>query len=198
MLQYKIGKKIEKKIENKIEKKMKKTDTIKYSDFYNKINILHSTAKDFTGALCFLCDNMKRCDAVTYKRYDKFAILGKVCNIDDGGKCFYEYSPMRDGEISDTISVSEITKTHSKVEVSYYIDGVKYKPEEINDFIYISAPYTAFIIRLTFQEKPDVNAEFEISSRTILLNTEARIKLTESTVLTKNNVYENGICARLQ
>jgi len=61
--------------------------------------------------------------------------------------------------------------------------------EDIKEFIFISAQYTQFRIRITFLEKPTNDLEFIIHSRYSLLNKEYRNKILKSTIITKSNIY---------
>ena len=94
------------------------------------------------------------------------------------------------GDIIDNFSFD--IKSKNPIKISYYIGNILY--DKVNEFIFISAPYTEFKIRFTFNEKPNYEIEFNIYSRQYIIETEYRNNMTNSTIITKTNIYRNGIC----
>ena len=168
---------------------------INYYDFMSKRIILHSlTATNTTDGIKFLIKNEGKADMITYNHTDKFSLFGDILHVNENKHYFYEYSPKRNGDIMDNI---RFESTNLKVKLTYYIGGAVYDPEEVDEFLTISTPFHDFRIRITFLEKPNVNDEFMVHSRMYLIEPETRKLLTINTVITKTNIYNSGMCARL-
>ena len=83
-----------------------------------------------------------------------------------------------------------------KVKLNYNIGDTKYIPEEFNEFVIIASQYNDFKIRVIFLEKPTTDDEFKILSRYYLINSQDRKILATNKIITKNNIYSNGVCCR--
>ena len=166
-------------------------------DFLSSKKKLHSeSSNDYFTALKFLVENEKKADIITYN-YTKYFLVFTLglLEIDREGNYFYEYSPEKNGDIIDNIYIEKSLRL--KIQITYYIGGIKYTPEEIDEFIFISAKNHDFKIRFTFLERPNPNDEFRIISRYYLINSQDRELLAKSRVLTKNNIYNYGMCIKI-
>jgi hypothetical protein len=168
-------------------------NTIILKDFLSSKRILHSdTASNYTDGLRFFIENENNSDITTYNYTKDFLLLNvDVLGKDKEGKYFYEYSVERFGDIVDNISSPDVN-----VQLTYYIGGIKYMPEEVNQFVIVSSMYHEFKIRITFMEKPTSDNEFKILLRYYLINTSDRQKLTMSKVITENIIYSNGMAIK--
>ena len=166
-------------------------------DFLSYKKKLHSeSSNDYFTALKFLIENEKKADIISYN-YTKYFLVFTLglLEIDREGNYFYEYSPEKNGDIIDNIYIEKSLRL--KIQITYYIGGIKYTPEEIDEFIFISAKNHDFKIRFTFLERPNPNDEFRIISRYYLINSQDRELLAKSRVLTKNNIYNYGMCIKI-
>jgi len=172
------------------------TTTINLQKFLSSKRILHNKMLcEYNDALRFFIENQDNADIITYENARHFSLLNvSVLERDADGKYFHQFSVKRDGDIIDNIHYESISGISSQL--SYYIGGYKYMPEEIDKFVIAASMYHDFQIRVTFLEKQTCNDEFKILSRYYLVNTEDRKKLTTSIVETKNNIYCNGMCGR--
>ena len=109
--------------------------------------------------------------------------------MDTNGKYFYEYSVERLGEIVSNIHLDE--SQNLDIKLTYYIGGIKYTPDEVNEFVLISARYHDFKIRFTFLEKPNHDYEFKLFLRYYIINNIDRKLLAQSIVVTKINIDIN-------
>jgi len=170
--------------------------TINLQNFLSSKRILHNeTDFDYNDALKYFIENQDNADIITYKNTRHFSLLNvSVLERDADGKFYYQFSIDRHGDIIDNICFESISGIPAQL--SYYIGGDKYMPEEINKFVIASSMYHDFQIRVTFLEKQTTNDEFKILSRYYLVNTEDKKKLTTSKVETENIIYYNGMCKR--
>ena len=171
------------------------TTTINLQDFLSSKTILHNdTPCEYNNAVKFFIENKDNVDIITYENTRHFSLLNvSVLERDTDGKYFYQFSVKRDGDIIDNIRYESISGISAQL--SYYIGGDKYSPEEVDKFVIASSIYHDFQIRVTFLEKP-TNDEFKILSRYYLVNTEDRKKLATSRVETENIIYGNGMTSR--
>ncbi len=165
-------------------------------DFLSSKKILYNeTPCEYNNALRFFIENQESADIITYENIRHFSLLNvSVLERDTDGKYFYQFSVKRDGDIIDNIRYESISGISAQL--SYYIGGDKYMPEEVDKFVIVSSMYHDFQIRVTFLEKQTCNDEFKILSRYYLLNTEDRKKLATSRVETENIFYANGMTSR--
>lgn len=172
------------------------TTTINLQEFLSSKKILHNeTPCEYNNALRFFIENQGSADIITYENTRHFSLLNvSVLERDTDGKYFYQFSVKRDGDIIDNIRYESISGIHAQL--SYYIGGDKYMPEEVDKFVIASSMYHDFQIRVTFLEKQTCNDEFRILSRYYLINTEDRKKLATSRVETENIIYGNGMTSR--
>jgi hypothetical protein len=172
--------------------------TIHLCDFLKEKNILHSEVINiYTDGIKCLFENRLKFDGITYKYTNHFVLFGiDVLKVDNYGHYYYEFIPERVGDIIDNITYE--SPSNLNVKLTYYIGDVDYQPEEFNEFIFISAHYFEFKIRVTFLEKPKLSDEFKLHSRYWLLDTNHRRNLINTyKVITKHNVYMYGCCGRL-
>lgn len=172
------------------------TTTINLQDFLSSKTILYNdTPCEYNNALKFFIENKDNVDIITYENTRHFSLLNvSVLERDTDGKYFYQFSIKRDGDIIDNIRYQSISGIPAQL--SYYIGGYKYMPEEVDKFVIASSMYHDFQIRVTFLEKQTTNDEFKILSRYYLVNTEDRKKLATSRVETENIIYGNGMTSR--
>ena len=165
-------------------------------DFFSSKKILYNeTPCEYNNALRFFIENQESADIITYENIRHFSLLNvSVLERDTDGKYFYQFSIKRDGDIIDNIRYQSISGIPAQL--SYYIGGDKYSPEEVDKFVIVSSMYHDFQIRVTFLEKQTTNDEFKILSRYYLVNTEDRKKLATSRVETENIIYGNGMTSR--
>jgi hypothetical protein len=172
------------------------TTTINLQEFLFSKRILHNeTDCNYNDALKFFIQNQDNTDIITYKNTRHFSLLNvSVLERDTDGNFYYQFSIDRHGDIIDNICYESISGINAQL--SYYIGGHKYMPEEIDKFVIASSMYHDFQIRVTFLEKQTTNDEFKICSRFYLINPEDRKKLATSKVETKNIIYSNGMTMR--
>lgn len=170
-------------------------NNIDLKHFLSSKKILHSeSAVDYYSAIKFFVENEKNADIITYN-YSNILSGISVLEIDREGNYFYEYTPEKIGDIIDNINIQSLTNL--QIQLSYYIGGIKYTPEELNEFIFISAQYHELKIRITFLERPNLNDEFKLLSRYYLINSHDRDLLAKSRITVKNNIYNYGMCIKL-
>jgi len=135
----------------------------------------------------FFCENEKNTDIITYNDLNHFLLFNiDVLQINENGNYFYEYTPKRDG---DNIRY----ESDLNEQLTYYFNGIKYIPEDVSEFIFCSAPYTEFKIRITFLEKPNTNDEFKINARHWIINSNDRKTIISKPVIVKNIIYKDGV-----
>ena len=168
---------------------------IYYNKFINEKRILESYKDNYNDALRFMVENINNADIVVYDKIDNFLLLSVgVLKSDNNNNYYYEYSFDRQGDIVDNIKVE---CPNGKIKKSYYIGGIKYDPNEIEEFIIVAAPYHDLQIRITFLEEPTTSTKLLIYSRIYLINNEDRIKMRKSKIITRTNIYNDGMCGRL-
>jgi hypothetical protein len=171
------------------------TDVIDLQDFLSSKKIMHSdTSTNFNDAIMFLVKNEKNADIITYNYTKQLLFDTNLLEIDREGHYFYEYRPDKIGDIIDNI---RFESSNLNNQLTYYIGGIKYAPEEVSEFVFISALFHEFKIRITFLEKPSPNDKFKILSRYYLINSKNRGLLQSSRVITKNNIYNYGMYIKL-
>jgi hypothetical protein len=172
------------------------TTTMNLRDFLSSKKILHNgTPCEYNNALRVFIENQGSADIITYENTRHLSLLNvSVLERDSDGKYFYQFSVKRDGDIIDNIHYESISGIPAQL--SYYIGGDKYMPEEVDKFVIVSSMYHDFQIRVTFLEKQTCNDEFKILSRYYLLNNEDRKKLATNRVETENIIYSNGMTIR--
>ena len=129
------------------------TTTINLQDFLSSKTILHNdTPCEYNNAVKFFIENKDNVDIITYENTRHFSLLNvSVLERDTDGKYFYQFSVKRDGDIIDNIRYESISGISAQL--SYYIGGDKYMPEEVDKFVIASSMYHDFQIRVTFLEK---------------------------------------------
>jgi len=169
---------------------------INLRDFLSSKRILHNeTPCEYNCALRFFIENQGNADIITYENIRHFSLLNvSVLERDTEGNFFFQFSVKREGDIIDNISFESISGIPAQL--SYYIGGDKYMPEEVDKFVIASSMYHDFQIRVTFLKKQTTNDEFKIHSRYYLVNTEDRQKLATSRVETENIIYGDGMTRR--
>ena len=165
---------------------------IYYDNFISNKKILHAdNVNNYTDALIFYINNKKNFDIITYNNFDQFSLLNvDILKKDNNDNYYYEYSVPKIGDIIDNIHIECLIQT----KINYYINNYEYKSNEFDEFIFVAAPYSELKIRITFLEIPKNNTEFIIKSTNYILNNEDIKKLSSSKVITKKNIYNEGIC----
>ena len=172
-------------------------NSINLYDFLYQKKIIHSQDIHlFREGLVLLIEKSKSCDGICYYFTDQFSLMNIDClKIDDNGYYYYEFTPERNCDMIDDITYETLTDLDAKL--TYNICGIDYIPEKFIEFLFVSAMFHEFKIRITFIRKPEFNDKFKINSRHWLFNNESRKLLTKSNVITKYNIYNNGMCQKL-
>lgn len=172
-------------------------DTINLYDFIKEREFIHhSEILSYTEGLTLLVQQPKYVSGITYNFTEHISLVNvDVLKIDDTGQYYYEFSPERNGDIIDEIKYEQLTDLDA--ELTYNIGGIDYLSKEVNEFLFVSALYNEFKVRITFMRKPEINDKFKINSRYWLIDSEPRRLLQRSKVITKYNIYDGGICKRL-
>jgi|688.fasta_scaffold866450_1 hypothetical protein len=152
-------------------------NTIDIQNFLSTKQILCCEKSNYDDAFNFLIENENNTDIITYENTRNFLVSDiDLLEKDESGNSFYELSVRRDGEIIDNIHYE--SSSNLEVQISYYIGGVKYTPEEVNQFIFV-LQYNEFRIRITFLETPTTDVEFKIFSRYYIMNMQPLNQLEE-------------------
>jgi hypothetical protein len=172
-------------------------DTINLYDFIKEREIIHvKEIQTYTEGLTLLVQQPKSVSGVTYYFTEHVSLMNiDVLKIDDIGQYYYEFSPDRNCDIIDEIKYVPFTNLDAKL--TYYISGIEYPPEDFNEFLFCSALYSQFKVRITFIRIPKIDDKFKINSRYWLLDSKSSQLLRTSKVITKYNIYDNGVCKRL-
>lgn len=172
-------------------------DTINLCDYIKEREFIHNEEiYSYTEGLSLLVQQPKSVSGITYYFTNQFSLANiDVLKIDNIGQYYYEFSPERNGDIIDEIKYE--TNTDLDAKLTYNIGGIEYLPEEFNEFLFVSALYNEFKIRIIFMRKPEIDDKFNIHSRYWLFDSEPRRFLQRSKVITKYNMYSNGVCERL-
>jgi hypothetical protein len=172
-------------------------DKINLYDFIKDREFIHNQdIHSYMEGLMLMVQKPKSVDGITYYFTNQFSLVNIDClKIDDDGCYYYEFTPEKNGDIIDEIKFEPLTDLDAKL--TYSIGGIDYIPEEFNEFLFISAPFNEFKVRIRFMRKPDFDDKFKINSRYWLLDSNPRILLQRSNVITKYNIYNNGICKRI-
>jgi len=168
--------------------------TINLYDFINEREFIHNKEiLSYTEGLTLLAQQPKSVSGITY--YIVSLMNTDFLKIDDICQYYYEFSPERNCDIIDEIKYE--TSSDLDAKLTYYIGGIDYPPEEFNEFLFCSALFNEFTVRITFIRKPKIDDKFKINSRYWLLDSEPIQLLQKSKVITKYNIYDDGICKRL-
>jgi hypothetical protein len=176
------------------------TDTIDLEDFLSSKKIVHGESEiNHTNGIRFLIENQEKenADIITYNYTRRFSMLNiSVLEIDKNGNYFYEYSLDRNADIVDNIRFESCSNLNAQL--TYYIGGIEYLPEEIEKFVVVSAQYHEFKVRITFTEKPNLGDKFKLLFRYYLINSPDRTLLSKSRIKTKTNIYNYGMCIKIK
>jgi hypothetical protein len=169
-------------------------DTIKLFDFIEERKIIHhQEILSYTEGLALLVQQPKSVSGITYYFTEHVSLMNTdVLKIDNKGQYYYEFSPERNCDIIDEIKYVPFTNLDAKL--TYYISSIEYPPEDFNEFLFCSALFNEFKVRITFIRKPNIDDKFKIISRYWLLDSESSRLLRRSKVITKYNIYDDGIC----
>ena len=174
------------------------TNTIDLEDFLSSKKIVHGEREmNHTEGLTFFLENNQKenTDIITYNYTRRFSMLSiSVLEIDKNGNYFYEYSLDRNADIVDNIRFESSSNLYAQL--TYYIGGIEYLPEEIEKFVVVSAQYHEFKVRITFTEKPNLGDKFKLLFRYYLINSPDRTLLSKSRIKTKTNIYNYGMCIK--
>jgi hypothetical protein len=172
-------------------------DKMNLYDFIKEREIMHNQdIHSYMEGLMLMVQKPKSVDGITYYFTNQFSLMNIDClKIDDNGYYYYEFRPERNGDIIDEIKYD--TSTDLDAKLTYSISGMVYLPEEFNEFLFVSAIFNEFKVRITFMRKPVFEDTFKIISRYWLLDREPRMLLQRSNVITKYNIYNDGLCKRL-
>jgi len=172
-------------------------DIINLYDFIKEREIIHhQEILSYTEGLTLLIQQPISVSGVTYYFTEHVSLMNiDVLKIDDIGQYYYEFSPERNCDIVDEIKYESTSDLDAKL--TYYIGGIDYPAEEFNEFLFCSALFNEFKVRITFIRKPTNDNKFKINSRYWVLDSETSQLLRRSKVITKYNIYDNGVCKRL-
>ena len=124
----------------------------------------------------------------TTTRFDKFLINNiAVLKINNDGQYIYSYEPSRYCDM-----ISDIKLESKPAKMHYLIGGVRYEPEDIDEFLFISSRYHVFEIFITFSEKPCNDDIFRIKYKAHDFNYEHRKILASTDII----AYKNGMCLK--
>ncbi len=172
-------------------------NAINLQEFLSSKTILHSdSACEFDDVLRIIIENKPTADIITYNNTRHF-LLSRMGDLekDIDEHYFYEFTVDNNGDIVDNIRFE--TASNLTVLLSYNIGGINYTPEELDEFVIVSSQYNNLTIRVTFLEEPTADDEFNIISKYyFIINLQYRKLLATSTVITKSNIYSNGICVK--
>ena len=171
--------------------------SVNLSDFLSTKRILHhEPSMEYNDALLYFLQNREIADIITYQNERTFVLKNiSILEKDANANPFYQFSVQRQGDIVDNIRFENTSNLN--VQLSYYIGGIKYLPEDVSEFVIIASAYNEFEIRITFLDQPFVDAEFKIRARYYLLLSKDREKLMHSRVETQNMIYSSGMCHKL-
>ena len=160
---------------------------INYNDFMQHKTVLHSHG-NYTGALLLL--NSSPTATATYS-VNKVIVIPVSQLITDGTVFYYDYELIPEMDIIDSINV---TSTSKPFIIRYYIDDIEYNPSVMKEYLSTCAPYSKFIIRIMFIERPTETVTLNVSYREFVLNIDDRDNFCKSIVKTSTNTYLNGVC----
>ena len=168
-------------------------DTINLYDFIKKREIIHyQEILSYTEGLSLLAQQTESVSGITHYFTEKVSLMNTdVLKIDNIGQYYYEFSPDRNCDIIDEIKYVPFTNLDAKL--TYYISSIEYPPEDFNEFLFCSALFNEFKVRITFIRKPKIDDKFKINSRHWLLDSTSQL-LRRSKVITKYNIYYDGVC----
>ena len=172
--------------------------SVNLSDFLSTKRILHhEPSMEYNDALLYFVQNRAIADIITYQNERTFVLKNiSILEKDANANPFYQFSVQRQGDIVDNIRFENTSNLN--VQLSYYIGGIKYLPEDVSEFVMIASAYNEFEIRITFLDQPSVDAEFKIRARYYVLLSEDRKKLMHSSrVETQNMIYSSGMCHKI-
>jgi hypothetical protein len=169
-------------------------DIINLYDFIKEREIIHhQEILSYTEGLELLTQQTKQVSGITYYFTEHISLMNcDVLKIDNIGQYYYEFSPDRNCDIIDEIKYVPFTNLDAKL--TYYISSIEYPPEDFNEFLFCSALYSEFKVRITFIRIPKIDDKFKINSRYWLLDSKSSQLLRRSKVITKYNIYDDGIC----
>ena len=172
-------------------------DTINLYDFIKEREFIHNKEiLSYTEGLSLMAQQPISVSGITYYFTENVSLMNTdFLKIDDIFQYYYEFSPERNCDIIDEIKYETLSDLDAKL--TYYIGGIEYLPEEFNEFLFCSALFNEFKVRITFIRKPKIDDKFKINSRHWLLDSEQSHLIRRSKVITKYNIYDNGICKRL-
>jgi hypothetical protein len=169
-----------------------------YDFLSNKIIIHSEDVTNHKDGLILFIENKEHADAITYNSVRHFSINNiSMLELDEKGNFFYEFSVDRNGDIIDNIILGHLSNINAQL--TYYISGKRFLPNEVKKFVFCCAMYNDLKIRVTFLEKPNANDEFRIIMRNYLLDPIDRKSLATNPlgVECDNIRYYNGVCCGL-
>ena len=170
-------------------------DPIELYNFIKNNKIIHNhKIHTYKEGLAFLVQNQLSVDGISYYFTNQYSFMNiDVLRLNDIGQYYYEITPESIGDMIDEIKYESLTKLDAKL--IYYIDEIEYQPEYFNEFLFVSAKYNNFKIRITFMRKPQLDDTFKINSRYWLFVRKTKLLLeTYDTIITKYNIYNGGMC----
>jgi hypothetical protein len=173
------------------------SEFIDFCEFILNKTVVHSeTATNYTEGIKFFIeinDNTPWADAVTYDSTRQFSIANvSIFELDNEGRCFYEFSVDRNADMISNITFE--SPNVMRVQLTYYVGGILYTPEELTEFITCASQYHDFKIRITFLDKPNFDDMFKITMRNYIFSNENKQILRNNKVQTTSSVYYNGMC----
>ena len=141
------------------------------------------TTINLTGYLSKINYNV---DAVSHD------VAFQINNADIRNQEYIYHLPSNDIDLIDDIRIASDKRIH----VEYLVGGNVYQTHELDVFAKIAATYHDFVIKITFLEDIKPTDQFSIFYRNTLFKNFHREKLRHCRLITKNNIYNDGVCLR--
>lgn len=128
---------------------------------------------------------------ISFNKSDTFELFNvSVLNIDENGKYYYRYTPMR---IGDMFSDIRLECENSGANMSYVIGGIEI--DTIDEFLVCCSKFHEFSIKITYDEKPHVSERITVNYKVHAFNeTDVNLLNTVNTVvITPKIMYANGM-----
>jgi hypothetical protein len=166
--------------------------TIKLDEFLSGLEILESEAQNFNDAMKCYIVNADKADIITYDSISRLSLNNiDMLKINSKGQYYYDFKPDKNCDIINNI---RIESPNCQTKKSYVVSGVEYSDAKLDTFVITAAPYSEFLVRITFCEKPTADAKVNILIKCYLLSLDCRNTLMKLNIITKNNIYSNGVC----
>ena len=170
---------------------------INFRQYIENKKIIHNDLiNDYNNGLKFYIENQNNYDIISYNETRKYLLFNIGILASDNDKNFYyEHTFDRTGCYISNIEF--INKNYNiKLKLDYYIGGIRYDFNEIDYFLFVSAMYHEFKLRITFLDKPNNDYEFEIRYKNHIMDSDLRNELRLKNVKLDNFMYSYGMCIK--